>query len=102
MATVRNGGHKALKVSRVEAEKENEPPSKGTKRIASITSLFDKSRNLRHKTNEGTAADPSSPKHMDKKASNDGFFSRFSSKRKAEEHPLYRSFAGESRRSCRR
>ncbi|KAK4549708.1 hypothetical protein LTR36_005009 [Oleoguttula mirabilis] len=93
MATTRTGGHKAMKASQHEAEKENRPPQKGAKRTASIAGMFDNARNVRFKTSEKSAGDLFPPKATHNNNAGDGLFARFSSKRKAEQHPLYLSFA---------
>ncbi|KAK5127492.1 hypothetical protein LTR85_006831 [Meristemomyces frigidus] len=93
MATTRKGGHKALKASHFEAEKENRPPPKGTKRTAPIAGMFDNPRNVRRKTNEENNDDEYAAKAAHKDNADGGFFKRFSSKRQAEQHPLYLRFA---------
>jgi len=94
------GGHKALKATQLDsAEKENRPPlAKGVKRAyskVSIGGLFKNDRNTRRKLDDHGSRDLRDGK--DDTAADEGFFARFTSKKqKAEQHPVYQSFAGTS------
>ena len=93
MAAVRKSGHKGLKASQRETEREEQPPAKGNKRTQSIAGMFEGVRSTRRKLDEENYASIAQATRVGH--AGDDFFTRFTTKKhQAENHPVYLAFRG--------
>ena len=72
-------------------EKGNHPPSRATKRTASVAGLFEQGKRLRLKRDDQHS---DASRSNDVKTSHDDFFAGFTISRKSEKNPLYANFKG--------